>query len=96
MLSDRYPQMYSFFGAYLNQDYDLCGDTFEEVVEYFKRIKSRDRCLEMVREIDAFMAEHPDDLDSAFERDYGQEIDHTYWGYTTVSFLEDLKRLLRE
>jgi len=96
MQSERHPQLYSFFGGYLNQDYELCGDTFEEVVEYFKRVNPRDHCLEMIQEIDAFIAEHPDDLDAAFERDYGQEIDHTCWGYTTATFLQALKHLLKD
>jgi len=96
MQSDRHPQMFNFFGGYLNQDYELCGDTFEEVVEYFKRVNSRDDCLELVREIDAFMDLHPGDLNVAFEREVRPQVDYVYWGYTATTFLQELKRLLQD
>ncbi|WP_262413723.1 contact-dependent growth inhibition system immunity protein [Paraburkholderia sp. UCT2] len=32
-----YPELGHFFGAYLNQDYDLSGDTLAEVVECYKQ-----------------------------------------------------------
>ncbi|WP_316251705.1 contact-dependent growth inhibition system immunity protein [Paraburkholderia sp. UCT2] len=46
--------------------------------------------------MNSFMNEHPSDLDSAFERDYGAGIDPNLWGHTTASFLDELKRLLSE
>ncbi|MCC8401172.1 hypothetical protein LJ655_04555 [Paraburkholderia sp. MMS20-SJTN17] len=96
MLSSRYPKMYQLFGAYLNQDFDLWGDTIPEVVSCYKRDCPRESHLEMINEINSFMSEHLDDLDSAFEKDYGQDFDPELWGYTTTSFLHELKRLLSE
>jgi hypothetical protein len=42
------------------------------------------------------MDEHSTDLDCAFERSYGSGFDPTLWGYTTESFLNELKRLMGE
>ncbi|TDV08335.1 contact-dependent growth inhibition system immunity protein [Paraburkholderia caballeronis] len=94
MPSDRYPGMRTFFGGYLNQDYELAGDTIPEIVACYKGDSPRECHFEMVHEIEAFMAEHPQDLDVAFETDYGSSFDPKLWGYTTASFLEELKGLL--
>ncbi|NIF53460.1 contact-dependent growth inhibition system immunity protein [Burkholderia sp. Ax-1724] len=96
MLSDRYPNLYQLFGAYFNQDSDLWGDTIPEIVSCYRRDCQRENHLEMIREIDSFISEHPNDLDSAFEKDYGQDLDPMLWGHTTASFLEELKHLLSE
>ncbi|WP_316251746.1 contact-dependent growth inhibition system immunity protein [Paraburkholderia sp. UCT2] len=96
MLSERYPKLYQLFGAYLNQDSDLWGETIPEIVSCYRRDCPRESHLEMIHEIDSFISEHPDDLDSAFETDYGQDFDPELWGYTTASFLEELKRLLSD
>ncbi|MCC8396601.1 hypothetical protein LJ656_28840 [Paraburkholderia sp. MMS20-SJTR3] len=96
MLSKRHPEMYQLFGAYLNQDCRLWGDTLFEIVSCYKSDSERAHHLELIQEIDLFISEHPEDLDAAFETDYGQDFDPELWGYTTASFLEELKRMLRE
>lgn len=96
MLSRRYPRMYEIFGAYFNQDYDIWGETIEEIVECYKRDSSSEHCRELIGEIDKFICDHPSDLDSAFERDYGDDFDPQLWGHTAISFLEELKRLLTD
>jgi len=95
MQFDRYPDMMDFFYGYLNQDYELCGETFRDVVQHYKDINARGRHFELAREIDAFMADHPEDLDMVFEREIKPQVDHTYWGYTTTTFLQELKYLLQ-
>ncbi|APA87261.1 hypothetical protein BJG93_17130 [Paraburkholderia sprentiae WSM5005] len=96
MLSTRYPKMYQLFGAYLNEDSDIWGDTIPEIIACYKRDCPRESHLEMVHEINSFMSEHPQDLDTAFKKDYGQDFSPKLWGYTTASFLDELKRLLSE
>jgi hypothetical protein len=85
--------MYELFGAYLNQDFDLWGDTLAEIVGCYKRDSPPEYHREIVGEIDSFIREHPMDLDSAFERDYGGGVDPVLWGYTTASFFDELKRI---
>ncbi|MBB5457582.1 hypothetical protein OKW30_004423 [Paraburkholderia sp. Clong3] len=67
-----YPELGHFFGAYLNQDYDLSGDTLAEVVECYKQGTPVDAHERMLSEIERFKGEHPD-LDEAFEEAYGQD-----------------------
>lgn len=96
MRSDRYPRMYELFGGYFNQDFDLSGNTIPEILFCYKGDSTREDRLELIQELDSFMNEHPNDLDAAFERDYGSGFDPVLWGHTTASFLEQLKCLLRE
>lgn len=96
MVSARHPEMYQLFCCYLNEDSDLWGDTLPEIISCYKTDCPRESHLEMIREIDSFIREHPDNLDSAFETDYGRNFCPELWGYTTASFLEELKQLLSE
>jgi hypothetical protein len=96
MLSDRYPRMYELFGAYFNQDSDLWGDTIPEIISCYKNDSPIEYQREIINEINSFINEHPSDLDSAFERDYGSGFDPHLWGHTAASFLDELKRLLSE
>jgi hypothetical protein len=86
--------MYDLFGAYLNQDFDLWGDTLEEIVGCYKRDSLPEHHREIIGEIDLFVTEHPMDLDSAFKRGYRTGFDPVLWGYTITSFFEELKKLL--
>ncbi|SMG59388.1 contact-dependent growth inhibition system immunity protein [Paraburkholderia susongensis] len=93
--SERYPEMDRMFGIYFGQDFDLFGETVPEIVACYKK-GSPYRYQELIQEMNSFRGEHPDDLDSAFEKDYGRDFDPKLWGYTTASFFDELKRLLSE
>lgn len=94
MPSERYPRMGLIFGVHFGQDFDLFGNTIPEIVSSYKNDCPEYRNLP--RELDAFTAEHPDDLDAAFKEDFGSGFDPKLWGHTTASFFEEIKRLLRE
>lgn len=96
MLSERYPRMYQFFGAYFNQDFDMWGNTIPEIVSCYASNCPWASHIELIDEIDAFVREHPTDLDAAFAKDYGAGFDPKLWGHTVRSFLEELKGLLIE
>ncbi|MCC8396599.1 hypothetical protein LJ656_28830 [Paraburkholderia sp. MMS20-SJTR3] len=88
--------MFQLFCCYLNEDSNIWGNTLPEILSCYKRDCPRESHLEMIREINLFINEHLDDLDSAFETDYGRNFSPELWGYTTLSFLEELKRILSE
>ncbi|MCC8391211.1 hypothetical protein LJ656_01305 [Paraburkholderia sp. MMS20-SJTR3] len=96
MLSERHPRMYELFGAYFNQDYDLWGTTIPQILSCYKEVAPRKYHYQLIDEINSFIREHPADLDSAFENDYGEGFDPHLWGYTTITFLSELIRLLHE
>ena len=97
MLSKRYPRMYELFGAYLNQDFDIWGNTVEEIVAHYKEDSSPGFHREMIGEINKFIGEHPLDLDAALNAEYYNGFNYKLFGYpTAASFLDDLKKLLQE
>jgi hypothetical protein len=91
-----YPQFHVLFGAYLNQDSDLWGDTLEEVVSCFKRDSSPQEIADTICEIDKFEKEAGESLDEKFYAAYGFDFNPVLWGYTTVSFFDELKGLLQD
>lgn len=93
-MSDHYPELDQFFGAYLNQDYDLSGETIEEVVKCYKQGTSAEHRQRLAEEVGRFVEDHSDDLDAFFSARYGYDFDPALWGYTTASFFERLKQQL--
>ncbi|EDZ98811.1 hypothetical protein BH160DRAFT_5872 [Burkholderia sp. H160] len=96
MNEELYPQFYVLFGGYLNQDSDLWGNNLEEVVSCYKRDSSPEEIAEALCEIEKFKKEAGESLDKKFYETYGFNFNPILLGYTTISFLEELKRLLSE
>ncbi|EEA03396.1 conserved hypothetical protein [Burkholderia sp. H160] len=93
-LSDRYPAMEHMFSVYFGQDFDLFGETVPQIVSCYKRDDSH-RQQGLIRELDSFRKEPPDDLDTAFKH-FRRGFRPEGWGYTTASFLDEIQRLLSE
>ncbi|NIF53440.1 contact-dependent growth inhibition system immunity protein [Burkholderia sp. Ax-1724] len=93
--SERYPEMDHIFSVYFGQDFDLFGETVPEIVVCYKK-DSPYHYKELNREIDSFRSEHPNDLEAAFNQSFRDGFRPEGAGYTTASFLEELKRLLSE
>jgi hypothetical protein len=92
---DRYPAMNHLFNTYFGQDFDIFGDSIPEIVACFKK-NCRGHCANVLEEIASFKSEHPNDLAIAFEQMYLRAFSPEPEGYTTVSFLDEVERLLRE
>ncbi|WP_316251674.1 contact-dependent growth inhibition system immunity protein [Paraburkholderia sp. UCT2] len=45
-------------------------------------------------EIDRFKSDHAENLDAAFEENFGYQCDPTAWEQSTEAFLDKLRRLL--
>jgi hypothetical protein len=69
---------------YFGQDFDLWGNTVEELVGCYKRDSPVEDHQTLRDEIARFRQAHPQDLDTAFMNAYPNEIDPSGWGYTTA------------
>lgn len=87
--------MHELFGAYLNQDYDIWGETIPEIVACYMGDSPPEFHAELIKEIEKFMGDHPEDLKDAFDTSYGAGFDPELWGYKVDEFLLELTRLLR-
>jgi CdiI immunity protein len=90
------PELDQLFGAYLHQDYQLFGNTIQEVVECYKRDSSSEQIHHMLDEIARFRAEHSEDLDSSLLARYGNDFDPRLWEHTAASFFQLLESMLRD
>lgn len=91
-----YPELDQLFGAYLHQDYQLFGNTIEEVVACYKRESSSEQLKQMLNEIARFRAENTEHLDSVLQARYGNDFDPKLWGHTAATFFELLESVLRD
>ncbi|NML34699.1 contact-dependent growth inhibition system immunity protein [Paraburkholderia antibiotica] len=90
-----YPELNQLFGVYLNEDCSYWGSTIEAIVSCYKKDSSRESVKNILVEIEHFEKEHAGNLDEAFEQAYGSQFGPELWGYTTTSFLDELRRILK-
>jgi hypothetical protein len=93
--TSEYPELDHFFGAYLNQDYELSGHTIEEVVRSYMQGTPPQAHRRMLDEIAKFSSAHPQDLDKALLARYGSDFDATLWEHTAASFFALVGSVLR-
>lgn len=96
MTDGRYPSLWHLMAGYFNEDFDMWGNSIQEIVACFKGESDKSFHEKVMEDITRFESENAGFLDSAFEREFGHQFGPELWGYTTTSFLEELKRLLME
>jgi hypothetical protein len=94
--SPLYPELDQLLHVYFGEDFDIWGQTIEELVGCYKRDSPVKDHQTLREEIARFRQAHPHDLDAAFLAAYEYYIDPPLWGHTTDSFLKEVDRLLRE
>lgn len=80
--------------AYFNQDYQLMGETIEEVFATYLESNVSDDVTGLRADIERFLVEYKESLDEAFEKRYGYDFDPKLWDLTTESFLRKLLGLM--
>ena len=66
-MNNDYPHLCQLMGAYLNIDYDITGDTVEDVIDYYIEDTQNAYLYPLVKEIERFELEHANDLEAQFE-----------------------------
>jgi len=90
----KYENLYQLICGRFHENFDLFGNTIEELLLSFACECTPEEINVMVAEIDRFKSDHAGNLDAAFEEKFGRQFNPTLWGHTTESFLDELKRLL--
>lgn len=91
-MKEQYPELDQLFWAYFNEDFDLSGDTIEEIAACYRRDVDLDRILRACAEMNRFMDHHASNAEAEFARRWGS-FDPKLWGHTVASFFDELKRL---
>ena len=85
-----YPYLTSFIAGYLNQDYQIYGDTIEDIVEFFISNNDENDAIELNHDIKKFMEDNTNKLDDEFKKLYGFDCDPKLWDHTTESFFNTI------
>jgi len=89
-----FPALASFMGGWFHQDFDIHGDTLEEVVAAFDADSGPAETAALVRDIDGFLATGDEGLDERFEAYFMPDIIPTAFRATTREFLESIRQQL--
>ncbi|WP_313622968.1 contact-dependent growth inhibition system immunity protein [Achromobacter sp.] len=93
VIVESYPALNALLGGYFHQDYDLFGETIEEVALCYKRVTAPEDIAQACREMDRFVAEFGPGAATAFAENW-RSFDPAGGGYTIPAFFEELKRVL--
>jgi CdiI immunity protein len=90
-----HPHLADFLGAWFHQDFDLVGETIEEVVDAYARTADIAARHALAADVESFLGEgDARDLDVRFMRDFDPDIDPTGLAVDTRDFLERILRRL--
>ncbi|WP_431287075.1 contact-dependent growth inhibition system immunity protein [Roseateles chitinivorans] len=87
----RFPDLAEFISGWFHQDFDINGDTLEEVVGVFRREVQADYAERVSLDIGRFLASEDGDLNDRFQRMFQPDIIPTAFRPTTREFLEAIR-----
>lgn len=85
----------SLIGGWFHQDFDLEGDTLEEIVGKYRQVTPLPEQLDVVADIQRFLA-GAKDVDEEFEERFRPDVMPTGFAPSTREFLERIAELLEE
>ncbi len=88
-----YPQLETLMGGWFHQDFDVNGDTLDEIIAAYRRVTPVDQQRSLATEIERFLGEARD-VDSEFQRRFNPDVSPTGFAPTTRQFLTSIAALL--
>ncbi|RZI57064.1 MAG: hypothetical protein EOP37_21855 [Rubrivivax sp.] len=82
-----FPELAAFMGGYFHQDFDINGDTLEEVVAVFVADSDAPLRRLLIADIDAFLDTGDDGMEERFQDYFRPDIIPTGFRPTTGEFL---------
>jgi hypothetical protein len=89
-----FPELASFMGCWFHQDFDINGDSLEEVVAAFKAESDQGLIPPLVNDIDAFLASGDEGMEERFQEFFRPDIIPTAFRQSTRAFLEAIREEL--
>ena len=88
---ELFPELASFMSGWFHQDFDIHGDTLEEVVAAFKAESGAELVAPLMADIDAFLATGDDGMEERFQDWFRPDIIPSGFRPTTRAFLEAIR-----
>ena len=82
-----YAHLASFFSGWLHQDFDLSGETLEDVVAAFNRSAGPGEASAVCRDVDQFLTDHGADAGRGFAEAFEIDVDPLGFAPTIQAFL---------
>lgn len=86
-----FPDLAAFMGGWFHQDFDINGDSLEEVVAVFKAESDEELIAPLVGDIDGFLATGDDGMEERFDEYFRPDVIPTAFRPTTRGFLEAIR-----
>ncbi|WP_036254429.1 contact-dependent growth inhibition system immunity protein [Methylobacter sp. BBA5.1] len=93
---DDYPEISELMSGWFHQDYDIEGDSVEEIIGSFNASCSSKQKGRLIEEISQFLKMEDNVLESEFIRIFNPDIEPTGFAPTTRKFLENIVELLSQ
>jgi hypothetical protein len=89
-----YTALSHLMGGWFHQDFDIEGSAVPEILDAFRAVTTPEEQAKLKADIQRFLDEHPNDLDSAFEETFEPDIVASALSGSTRGFLEEIRDLL--
>jgi hypothetical protein len=87
----QFPELAAFMGGWFHQDFDIHGDSLEEVVAAFRSESDVALVQPLVDDIDAFLATGDDGMEERFQDYFRPDVIPTAFRATTREFLQAIR-----
>jgi len=94
MSSESFSAFAQLLGGWFHQDFDLEGDTLEDIIAHYKDATDEAEVRAAKRDIARFLEQSGADLDRSFVEVFSPDVDPAGWGLTTKEWLEQIRDLL--
>lgn len=91
----RFPDLAAFMGGWFHQDFDLHGDTLDDVVAAFVAESGKAHVQPLIDDIDAFLATGDEELEERFQEYFMPDIISTAFRPSTREFLVAIRQALQ-
>ena len=94
-LAKDYSFLDSLIGGWFHQDFDLSGNTLEEIIAAYKKVHGPEDRSGTRADIEKFLREHSEgDITEEFVRRFQPGVDPQAWGMSTRDWLLRIRDLL--
>jgi CdiI immunity protein len=95
-MNNQYERLASFLGAWFHQDFDISGNTVDEIVADYKASATKEDIENLRRDIQAFLKAHPNDASDKLEETFDLEIDPFGFAPSGEMFLRAINEALSD
>ena len=86
----NYPELSALLSGWFHQDFDIEGDTVEEIIGAFNSSSTQEGRQSLITEISRFLEISDERIDAEFIRIFNPDILPTGFAPTTRAFLEEI------